>query len=93
MPRRRHSGGLSMEITMHSFKSIAGLAVLATVLATQLAACGKVDPQLTADQMTMSDATCAPNEIDRIADVEVRKAFGERCARRGQFPQPAPQAH
>lgn len=75
---------------MHSFKSVAGLAVLAAVVAT-LAACGKVDPQLTADQMTLSDATCAPNEIDRIADTDVRKAFGERCARRSQFPQPAPQ--
>jgi entry exclusion lipoprotein TrbK len=97
MPRRRHSGGLSMEITMHSFKSFAGLALLAAAAATQLTACGKVDPQLTADQMTMSDATCAPAEIDRIADADVRKAFGERCARRSQLPrpadQPAPQAH
>lgn len=76
---------------MHSFKSGARLALLAAAVAT-LAACGKVDPQLTADQMTMSDATCAPNEIDKIADLDVRKAFGERCARRGQFPQPAPQA-
>ena len=78
---------------MHSFRSVVGLALLAAVMATQLAACGKVDPQLTADQMTMSDATCAPGEIDRIADVDVRKAFGERCARRAQVPQPAPAAH
>jgi len=78
---------------MHSFKSIAGLAVLAIVVATQLAACGKVDPQLTADQMTMSDATCAPGEIDRIADADVRKAFGERCARRARLAQPAAPAH
>ena len=48
-----------------------------------LAGCnGKVDPQLQADQMTLSDATCAQAEVARIADEAVRTAFAARCARR-----------
>ncbi|TWI69547.1 entry exclusion lipoprotein TrbK [Pseudoduganella lurida] len=69
---------------MHSFPTIAALAALAFVLA----ACGKVDPQLTADQMTLTDGTCAPAEVDRISDADVRKAFAARCERRQAAPAP-----
>jgi entry exclusion lipoprotein TrbK len=61
--------------------TIGGLCALALVLA----GCGKVDPQLTAQQMTLTDASCTPAEIGRIADTDVRKAFQERCDRREQF--------
>lgn len=58
------------------------LALLCASAVLTVACSGKVDPQLTADQMTLSDATCAPAEIDKIADEAVRKAFAARCARR-----------
>ena len=60
-----------------------------TTFAAALAGCGKVDPQLTADQMTMTDATCAPAEVGKIADADVRKAFAARCERRAQQRQPS----
>ncbi|WBS05499.1 entry exclusion lipoprotein TrbK [Pseudoduganella sp. SL102] len=65
---------------------------LALSLSLLLAGCGKVDPQLTAQQMTMTDATCAPAEVSKIADTDVRKAFQERCDRREQFKPAAPPA-
>lgn len=71
-------------------KALGGLAALALCLPVLLAGCGKVDPQLTAQQMTMTDATCAPAEIGRIADTDVRKAFQARCDRREQFKPAAP---
>jgi entry exclusion lipoprotein TrbK len=53
------------------------------LLLAALAGCNsKPDPQLTADQMTMTDATCAPAETAKILDAEVRRKFEERCARR-----------
>ncbi len=64
--------------------------VSAVFLAAALAGCGKVDPQLTAQQMTMTDAACTPAEIARIGDDDVRKAFQERCDRREQFKPAAP---
>lgn len=70
---------------MTQLKTLAGLAALALVLA----GCGKVDPQLTAQQMTMTDETCTPAEIGKIADADVRKAFQERCERRARV-NPAP---
>lgn len=73
-----------METIMHIFPTIAAMATLAVALA----GCGKADPQLTADQMTMTDATCAQGEIDKIADTDVRQAFAARCARRAQVQQP-----
>lgn len=69
---------------MQAFMTTAATALLAI----GLAGCGKVDPQLTADQMTMTDATCAPAEVDKIADADVRKAFAARCERRAQLRQP-----
>lgn len=70
-----------------------GLAVcLSLGVSLLLAGCGKVDPQLTAQQMTMTDATCAPAEVSKIADTDVRKAFQERCDRREQFKPAAPPA-
>jgi entry exclusion lipoprotein TrbK len=76
-------------MNMQALHTIAATALIAAALA----GCGKADPQLTADQMTMTDATCAPAEVDRIADADVRKAFAERCARRSQVRPPAPQGH
>jgi entry exclusion lipoprotein TrbK len=71
---------------MHALNLAAALAIAAL-----LAACGnKVDPQLVADQMTLSDGTCAPAEIDKIKDADVRRAFAGRCERRSQFQQGAP---
>jgi entry exclusion lipoprotein TrbK len=64
---------------MNTYPTIA-LALASAIVA--IACSSKVDPQLTADQMTLSDATCAQGEIDRIADEAVRKAFAARCARR-----------
>lgn len=69
---------------MQTILTIAGTAMFALALA----GCGKANPQLTADQMTMTDETCAPAEVDKIADADVRKAFAERCARRAQVQQP-----
>ena len=72
---------------MNHFKPIGALCAMAMLLA----GCGsKVDPQLTAQQMTMTDATCAPAEVGKIADEAVRKAFQERCDRREQFKPAAP---
>jgi entry exclusion lipoprotein TrbK len=82
--RRAASHTTDEENTMQAFMTTAATALFAIALA----GCGKVDPQLTADQMTMTDATCAPAEVDRIADADVRKAFAERCARRAQAQQP-----
>ncbi|QGZ42580.1 entry exclusion lipoprotein TrbK [Pseudoduganella flava] len=71
---------------MHALNLVALVATAAL-----LAACGnKVDPQLVADQMTLSDATCAPAEIDKIVDADVRRAFVGRCERRNQFQQGTP---
>ena len=57
--------------------------LLLAVITLALAGCNsKVDPQLQADQMTLSDATCAEAEVAKIADEAVRTAFATRCARR-----------
>jgi len=57
--------------------------LLLALCAVALTGCNsKVDPQLQADQMTLSDATCAEAEVARIADAAVRTAFAARCARR-----------
>lgn len=57
--------------------------LLLALCAVVLAGCNsKVDPQLQADQMTLSDATCAEAEVAKIADEAVRTAFAARCARR-----------
>jgi len=59
------------------------LALILAIGCAALAGCNsKVDPQLQADQMTLSDATCAEAEVARIADAAVRTAFAARCARR-----------
>ncbi|GGB94166.1 hypothetical protein GCM10011572_15160 [Pseudoduganella buxea] len=61
--------------------------MLAALSLVVLAACNsKVDPQLQADQMTLSDATCAQAEIGKIADEAVREKFAARCARRDAGP-------
>ncbi|WP_165391015.1 entry exclusion lipoprotein TrbK [Pseudoduganella lutea] len=67
---------------MNHFKTIGALCAVAMLLA---GCSSKVDPQLTAQQMTMTDATCTSAEIGKIADEAVRKAFQERCDRREQF--------
>ncbi|WEF31453.1 entry exclusion lipoprotein TrbK [Pseudoduganella chitinolytica] len=64
---------------MNTYPTIA-LALASAIVA--VACSSKVDPQLQADQMTLSDATCAQAEVDKIADEAVRKAFAARCARR-----------
>ncbi len=61
--------------------------LLAALSLAALAACNsKVDPQLQADQMTLSDATCAQAEVSKIADEAVREKFAARCARRDAAP-------
>lgn len=74
---------------MHSTRTTMAL-VASLALAALLAGCGKANPQLVADQMTLSDATCAPDGIAKIQDADVRKAFQSRCERRSQFQQQAP---
>lgn len=73
---------------MNALTTIGSLCALALTLA--LAGCGKADPELVAQQMTMTDATCAAAEIGKIAEADVRKAFQARCGRRAQLAPAAP---
>ncbi|NRR28684.1 entry exclusion lipoprotein TrbK [Oxalobacteraceae bacterium] len=51
-----------------------------------LAGCSsKPDPQLIADQMTLTDAACQEAAVKKIEDEVVRAAFAARCIRRGEF--------
>jgi entry exclusion lipoprotein TrbK len=79
--RFRYTRGIVHSRVRSAMKTCSTL--LLAVFTVALAGCNsKVDPQLQADQMTLSDATCAEAEVARIADAAVRTAFAARCARR-----------